>query len=252
MSEDAASPAATPARPLALVTGASRGIGRAIAIELAAHGLHVAVNYKSNDQAAQETLAQIEARGGSGELCPFDVADEAAVTAALGTLLAKRPRVAALVNNAGIVADGLFAMMSSADWHKVTDTSLGGFFNVTKPIIQKMITQRSGSIVTISSVSGLVGNRGQANYSAAKAGLIGATRSLASEVARIGIRVNAVAPGMIETDMTKGLPADILKKMIPMGRCGKPEEIARVVRFLCSDDASYITGQVISVNGGMI
>jgi 3-oxoacyl-[acyl-carrier protein] reductase len=251
MSEDTASQATAP-RPLALVTGASRGIGRAIAIELATHGLHVAVNYKSNEQAARETLAQIEARDGSGELCPFDVADGAATGAALAALLAKRPRVAALVNNAGIVADGLFAMMSSADWHKVTDTSLGGFFNVTKPIIQKMITQRSGSIVTISSVSGLVGNRGQANYSAAKAGLIGATRSLASEVARIGIRVNAVAPGMIETDMTKGLPAEILKKMIPMGRCGRPEEIARVVRFLCSDDASYITGQVISVNGGMI
>ncbi len=251
MSENPASPASEP-RPLALVTGASRGIGRAIAIELAGQGLHVAINYKSNREAALETLAQVEARDGTGELCPFDVADEKASAEALAELLGRRPRVAALVNNAGIVADGLFAMMSSADWRKVTDTSLGGFFNVTKPIIQKMITQKSGSIVTISSVSGLVGNRGQANYSAAKAGLIGATRSLASEVARIGIRVNAVAPGMIETDMTKDLPADILKKMIPMGRCGKPEEVARVVRFLCSDDASYITGQVISVNGGMI
>jgi 3-oxoacyl-[acyl-carrier protein] reductase len=252
MSETPTSAESEATRPLALVTGASRGIGRAIAIELAAHGLHVAINYKSNHEAAQETLAQIEAGGGTGELCPFDVADEKASGESLADLLGRRPRVAALVNNAGIVADGLFAMMSSADWRKVTDTSLGGFFNVTKPVLQKMILQHKGSIVTISSVSGLVGNRGQANYSAAKAGLVGATRSLASEVARIGIRVNVVAPGMIDTDMTKNLPPDVIKKMIPMGRSGKPEEVARVVRFLCSDDASYITGQVISVNGGMV
>jgi 3-oxoacyl-[acyl-carrier protein] reductase len=239
-------------QPLALVTGASRGIGRAIAIELGAHGMHVAVNYKSNEAAARETLASIEAAGGHGELCQFDIADEATASKALSTLLGKHERIAALVNNAGVVADGLFAMMSSADWHKVTDTSLGGFFNVTKPVIQKMITQKSGSVVTISSVSGLVGNRGQANYAAAKAGLMGATRALAAEVARIGIRVNVVAPGIIETDMTKDLPLDVLKKMIPMARYGKPEEVARVVRFLCSDDASYITGQVISVNGGMV
>jgi 3-oxoacyl-[acyl-carrier protein] reductase len=238
--------------PLALVTGASRGIGRAIAIDLATHGMHVAVNYKSNETAARETLAQIQAAGGSAELCPFDIADEAAATTAVKALLARHDRIAALVNNAGIVADGLFAMMSSADWHKVTDTSLHGFFNVTKPVIQKMITQKSGSVVTISSVSGLIGNRGQANYAAAKAGLMGASRALASEVARIGIRVNVVAPGIIETDMTKELPLDMLKKMIPMARYGKPEEVARVVRFLCSEDASYITGQVISVNGGMV
>jgi 3-oxoacyl-[acyl-carrier protein] reductase len=238
--------------PLALVTGASRGIGRAIAIELGAHGMHVAVNYKSNEDAAKETLAKIEAAGGHGELSPFDIGDEAGATAAIAALLGKHERIAALVNNAGIVADGLFAMMSSADWHRVTDTSLDGFFNVTKPVIQKMITQRSGSVVTISSVSGLVGNRGQANYAAAKAGLIGATRALASEVARIGIRVNVVAPGLIETDMTKDLPRDMVKKMIPMARYGQPEEVARVVRFLCSEDASYITGQVISVNGGMV
>lgn len=244
--------AATESKPLALVTGASRGIGRAIAIELAAHGMHVAVNYKSNQAAAHEALAHIEASGGSGELCPFDIADEAAATTAVKALLARHERIAALVNNAGVVADGLFAMMSSADWHKVTDTSLGGFFNVTKPVIQKMITQKSGSVVTISSVSGLIGNRGQANYAAAKAGLMGASRALASEVARIGIRVNVVAPGIIETDMTNALPLEMLKKMIPMARYGKPEEVARVVRFLCSEDASYLTGQVISVNGGMI
>jgi 3-oxoacyl-[acyl-carrier protein] reductase len=250
MSAQPTSPATRP--PLAVVTGASRGIGRAIAIELAAHGMHVAVNYRSNEEAGRETLAQIAANGGSGELCPFDVADEAAASTALAALFDRHSEIAALVNNAGVVADGLFAMMPGSDWRKVTDTSLGGFFNVTKPVIQKMIAQRRGSVVTISSVSGLVGNRGQANYAAAKAGLMGATRALASEVARIGIRVNVVAPGPIETDMTKDIPADMIKKMIPMGRFGKPEEVARVVRFLCSDDASYITGQVISVNGGMV
>jgi 3-oxoacyl-[acyl-carrier protein] reductase len=240
------------ARPLALVTGASRGIGRAIAIELAAHGMHVAVNYKSNEAAARETLATIEAAGGHAELCPFDVTDEPAVSTALSGLFAHHENIAALVNNAGVIADGLFAMMPSKDWRKVIDTSLMGFFNVTKPVIQKMIPVKKGSVVTISSVSGLVGNRGQANYAAAKAGLIGATRALASEVARIGIRVNVVAPGPIQTEMIKDMPADIVKKMIPMGRVGLPEEVARVVRFLCSEDASYITGQVLSVNGGMV
>jgi 3-oxoacyl-[acyl-carrier protein] reductase len=236
---------------LALVTGASRGIGRAIAIDLAAQGLHVAVNYKSNQDAAQETLAKIQARGGTGELCRFDVTDEAAVSAALDQLFARHERIAVLVNNAGVTADGLFAMMPSQDWHKVIDTSLGGFFNVTKPVIKKMIPQKKGSVVTISSVSGLIGNRGQTNYAAAKAGLIGATRALATEVARIGIRVNVVAPGPIETDMIKNVPMDVLKKMIPMARTGLPEEVASVVRFLCSEDAAYVTGQVISVNGGM-
>lgn len=250
--EASPSPEAKTAHPLALVTGASRGIGRAIAVELAGQGMHVAVNYKSNEAAARETLALIEASGGHAELCPFDVADEAAVAPALADLFARHEHMAVLVNNAGVIADGLFAMMPSQDWRKVIETSLMGFFNVTKPTIQKMIPQKKGSVVTISSVSGLVGNRGQANYAAAKAGLIGASRALASEVARIGIRVNVVAPGPIQTEMIKDMPADLVKKMIPMGRVGLPEEVARMVRCLCSDDASYVTGQVISVNGGMV
>jgi 3-oxoacyl-[acyl-carrier protein] reductase len=239
-------------KKVVIVTGASRGIGRAIACEMAAHGYYVVVNYKSNEQAAQDTLARIRDAGSDGELCPFDVSDSAAASSALGALLGRHPRIAALVNNAGVIADGLFVLMPLSDWQMVIDTSLRGFYNVTKPVLERMVMERSGAIVTMSSVSGIIGNRGQANYAAAKAGLIGATKAIASEVARLGVRVNVVAPGLVETDMTKEVPVDVLKKIIPMARVGRAEEVARVVRFLCSDDASYITGQVISVNGGMV
>jgi 3-oxoacyl-[acyl-carrier protein] reductase len=242
----------TDTKKVAIVTGASRGIGRAIACEMAACGYHVVVNYKSNEQAADETLDRIRSVGGEGEKCPFDVSDTAAASSALGALLERHPKIAALINNAGIIADGLFVMMPPSDWQSVIDTSLKGFYNVTKPVLERMVVERQGAIVTLSSVSGIIGNRGQSNYAAAKAGLIGATKAIASEVARLGIRVNAVAPGLVETDMIKDVPKDVVKKMIPMARVGRAEEVARVVRFLCSDDASYITGQVISVNGGMV
>ena len=162
------------------------------------------------------------------------------------------PVIDALINNAGVTADNLFLMMPEAEWDSVIGTTLKGFYNMTKPVLKRMLRQKKGSIVSISSVAGLIGNKGQANYAAAKAGLIGASRSIASEVAKKGIRINVVAPGLIETDMIKDAPVEMITNIIPMGRIGKPEEVAAVVRFLCSDDASYITGQVISVNGGMM
>jgi 3-oxoacyl-[acyl-carrier protein] reductase len=238
-------------RKIAVVTGGSRGIGRAIAVDLAANGYDIVITYKANDEAAAETLRLVREAGGEGEALKFDVGNAAEAEEKVNELLGRLERVDVLVNNAGITADGLFLMMPRKDWDSVIDTSLGGFYNMTKPVLRKMLRKKRGAIVSLASVSALVGNRGQANYAAAKAGLIAASKALASEVARLGIRVNVVAPGLIATDMTINAPVEHIKQMIPMGRVGAPEEVAKVVRFLCSDDASYITGQVISVNGGM-
>jgi 3-oxoacyl-[acyl-carrier protein] reductase len=235
----------------AIVTGGSRGIGRAICVELARCGYQLVINYRENEEAAQQTLALVREQGSDGELARFDVADAEAATAFLEPLVARNDNLQVLVNNAGVAVDGLMTWMSAETWQRVTRTTLDGFFNCTSPVLKQMVKNKHGRIVNISSVSALIGNRGQVNYSAGKAGLIGATRSLAAEVSRLNVRVNVVAPGLIDTDMIEAVPRDVVKKLIPMGRIGKPEEVATVVRFLCSDDASYISGQVIGVNGGM-
>jgi 3-oxoacyl-[acyl-carrier protein] reductase len=239
-------------KQIALVTGGSRGIGRAICLELAKNGAHVFVNFRSNKMAAEETLGLIQKAGGTGETVCFDVSNREETERQIEGLLTRHEAIDFLINNAGEIADNLFAFMTPEEWMKVLNTSLQGFYNVTKPVLMKMVSRKKGSIVAISSVSARIGHRGQTNYSAAKAGLEGACRSLASEVARLGIRVNVVAPGLIETEMLQNVPREMIKQMIPMGRVGLPAEVAKVVRFLCSDEASYITGQTISVNGGMI
>jgi 3-oxoacyl-[acyl-carrier protein] reductase len=235
----------------ALVTGAGRGIGAAIAVALAEVGHPVILNYRSNDATAEAVKARIEAAGGSAELCRFDVADAAASSAALQKLLEDDRPIGVLVNNAGIARDNAFPAMSRDDWSAVTRTSLDGFFNITQPLVMPMVRQRWGRIISIASISGTMGNRGQTNYAAAKAGLIGATKSLSFELAKRNITVNAVAPGLIETDMIANAPVEEIKKVIPMRRLGKPEEVAALVRFLASDDAAYITGQVITISGGL-
>jgi len=235
----------------AIVTGASRGIGRATAVELAKAGYFVIINFKSNEAAAQETLNLVKSVGGDGEISRFDIADSAQTKDAVKAMTDRYKNIQVLVNNAGITADGLFMLMGEEEWDSVINTSLKGFYNMTKPVLREMVRRKCGSIVSVSSLSALMPNRGQANYAAAKAGIIAASRALASEVARFGIRVNVVAPGLIETDMIKEAPVAEIKKMIPMARLGKPEEVASVIRFLCSADASYVTGQVIGINGGI-
>ena len=238
----------------ALVTGGSRGIGKAICQQLAKDtDYHILINYNSNQNAAIETLKNIEAEGNSGEIIKFNVSDSDAVNTALNTWQEnnKDAVVEVIINNAGITKDGLFMWMPRADWEDVINTSLNGFYNVTNNLIQKMLRNRYGRIVNIASVSGVKGTAGQTNYSAAKGALIGATKALAQEVAKRKITVNAVAPGFIKSDMTSELNEDELKHMIPVNRFGEPEEVAHAVSFLVSKKASYITGEVININGGI-
>lgn len=237
----------------ALVTGASRGIGRAVAVKLAECGFRVIINFASNVEEAQKTLDMVREKGSDGELLQFDVADAAAVQTAIGGWQAahKDEYISVLVNNAGVRKDNLMMWMPQEDWHKVLSTSLDGFYNVTQPLLKPMIVKKWGRIVNVASLSGIKGMAGQTNYSAAKGGMIAATKALAQEIAKKNITVNAVAPGFIKTDMTGDLNEAELKKFIPAGRFGEAAEVAELVAFLVSDAAAYITGEAISINGGL-
>ena len=237
----------------ALVTGGSRGIGRAICIKLAEMGYNVLINYKSNEEEANNTLALIKEKGVDGEILQFDVADKEQIKSKLGGWMeANEDKVIqVLVNNAGIRDDGLMMWMKDEQWDSVIKTNLDGFFYVTRLVVNSMLQKKYGRIINIVSLSGLKGLPGQTNYSAAKAGVIGATKALAQEIGRKGITVNAVAPGFIKTDMTEGLNEAELKNLVPLKRFGTPEEVAHTVGFLATEGAAYITGEVISVNGGL-
>ena len=237
----------------ALVTGGSRGIGRATCVKLASLGYHVLVNYKSNDKEAEETLRLIREQTGNGELMKFDVSNKNETDQVLGSWLEnnKEKKIEVLVNNAGIRQDALLMWMTDVQWKDVIGSSLDAFYNVTRLVVTGMLANRYGRIINVVSLSGLKGMPGQTNYSAAKAGVIGATKALAQEVARRGVTVNAVAPGFIKTDMTQDLNEKDLSKLIPMQRFGDPKEVADVIAFLASPEASYITAEVLNINGGL-
>jgi 3-oxoacyl-[acyl-carrier protein] reductase len=237
----------------ALVTGGSRGIGRAVCLKMADMGYNILINYKSNETEANQTLSLVKEKGVSTEIIQFDVSDKNQVQSALGGWMDGNPEkvLEVLVNNAGIREDALMMWMKDEQWDSVINTNLGGFFYVTRLVVNSMLMKKYGRIINIVSLSGLKGLPGQTNYSAAKAGVIGATKALAQEIGRKGITVNAVAPGFIKTDMTEGLNENELKTLIPLKRFGLPEEVAHAVGFLASAEAAYITGEVISVNGGL-
>lgn len=236
---------------LALVTGASRGIGKACALELAKAGYDIAVNFAGNEEAANKTVEEIKALGVDAAAFKFDVSNQEEAAKGVEAVIEKFGRIDILVNNAGITRDGLFMRMSAENWNAVINTNLSSAFYVSQPVVKVMMKQRSGAIVNMSSVVGVSGNAGQANYSAAKAGLIGLTKTLAKELGSRGIRVNAIAPGFINTDMTKDLDTSKFTDFIPLKRLGEPEDIAKAVKFLAVD-ADYITGQVLEVDGGLI
>lgn len=238
---------------IALVTGGSRGIGKAICIKLASAGMHVIINYRSNEEEAKKTLGYIRENGGEGELMPFDVSKPEEFEKTLEDWYNNNPgkHISVLINNAGIRKDALMMWMKDEEWFDVIQTNLHGFFYVTRRLVKDMLINKFGRIINVVSLSGIKGLPGQANYSAAKAAVIGATKALAQETGRKNVTVNAVAPGFIKTDMTEGIDENQFKTMIPVGRFGTPEEVASVVGFLASEEASYVTGEVISVNGGL-
>lgn len=238
-------------RKVALVTGGSRGIGRGCALELARAGYDIAINFAGNEEAANKTVEDIKALGVDAEAFKFDVSDKDAADNGVAKVLERFGRIDVLVNNAGITRDGLFMRMSADNWNAVINTNLSSAFNVSQPVVKVMMKQRSGAIVNMASVVGVSGNAGQANYSAAKAGLIGLTKTLAKELGSRGIRVNAVAPGFINTDMTKDLDTSKFLDYIPLKRLGEVEDIAKAVKFLAVD-SDYVTGQVLEVDGGLI